>query len=90
MHQNKIPPGTLYLLILKALARSGELHGYEIADLDRACFRRRSSGRGSAYLSGAPAHARERLGHGEVGRDLGKSPRALLPPHAAWPKATRG
>ncbi len=31
MHQNEIPPGTLYLLILKALARSGELHGYEIA-----------------------------------------------------------
>ena len=31
MHQNEIPPGTLYLLILKALARSGELHGFEIA-----------------------------------------------------------
>ena len=31
MHQNEIPPGTLYLLILKALARGGELHGYEIA-----------------------------------------------------------
>ncbi|MGD0226859.1 MAG: PadR family transcriptional regulator [Terriglobia bacterium] len=31
MHQNEIPSGTLYLLILKALARSGELHGYEIA-----------------------------------------------------------
>lgn len=25
-------PGTLYLLILKTLARSGELHGYEIAE----------------------------------------------------------
>ncbi|MGB2664852.1 MAG: PadR family transcriptional regulator [Candidatus Acidiferrum sp.] len=25
-----MPPGTLYLLILKTLARSGELHGYEI------------------------------------------------------------
>lgn len=32
MHQNEIPPGTLYLLILKALARGGELHGYEIAN----------------------------------------------------------
>jgi len=32
MHQNEIPPGTLYLLILKALARHGELHGYEIAN----------------------------------------------------------
>ena len=30
MHQDEIPPGTLYLLILKALARGGELHGYEI------------------------------------------------------------
>jgi PadR family transcriptional regulator, regulatory protein PadR len=32
MHQDEIPPGTLYLLILKALARCGELHGYEIAN----------------------------------------------------------
>src|SRR6184192_1951888 len=32
MHQDEIPPGTLYLLILKALARSGELHGYGIAN----------------------------------------------------------
>ena len=31
MHRNEIPPGTLYVLILKALARSGELHGFEIA-----------------------------------------------------------
>ncbi|MGA2982477.1 MAG: PadR family transcriptional regulator [Terriglobia bacterium] len=31
MHQDEIPPGTLYLLILEALARGGELHGYEIA-----------------------------------------------------------
>jgi transcriptional regulator len=32
LHQDEILPGTLYLLILKALARSGELHGYEIAN----------------------------------------------------------
>ncbi len=32
MHQDQIPPGTLYLLILKSLARGRELHGYEIAD----------------------------------------------------------
>ena len=32
MSRDEIPPGTLYLLILKTLARSGELHGYEIAD----------------------------------------------------------
>jgi PadR family transcriptional regulator, regulatory protein PadR len=31
MHRDEIPPGSLYLLILKALARSGELHGFEIA-----------------------------------------------------------
>jgi transcriptional regulator len=27
-----IPPGTLYMLILKTLSREGELHGYEIAN----------------------------------------------------------
>jgi PadR family transcriptional regulator, regulatory protein PadR len=32
MHQDEIPPGTLYLLILRTLARGGELHGYQIAD----------------------------------------------------------
>ena len=31
MHRDEIPPGTLYLLILRTLARSGEVHGYEIA-----------------------------------------------------------
>jgi PadR family transcriptional regulator, regulatory protein PadR len=30
--RDEIPPGTLYMLILKTLARSGELHGYEIAN----------------------------------------------------------
>jgi PadR family transcriptional regulator, regulatory protein PadR len=32
MKRDEIPPGTLYLLILKTLARQGELHGYEIAE----------------------------------------------------------
>lgn len=32
MHRDEIPSGTLYLLILRTLARSGELHGYEIAN----------------------------------------------------------
>ena len=32
MHRNEIPPGTLHLLILRTLARSGEMHGYEIAN----------------------------------------------------------
>ena len=30
--RDEIPPGTLYLLILRTLARSGEMHGYEIAN----------------------------------------------------------
>lgn len=32
MHPDEIPPGTLYLLVLRTLARSGEMHGYEIAN----------------------------------------------------------
>lgn len=32
MPRDPIPPGTLHLLILRTLARSGELHGFEIAD----------------------------------------------------------
>ena len=32
MHRDEIPPGTLYLLILRTLARLGEMHGYEIAN----------------------------------------------------------
>lgn len=31
MNRDEIPPGTLYLLILKTLALQGRLHGYEIA-----------------------------------------------------------
>lgn len=30
--RDEIPPGTLYLLILRTLARGGEMHGYEIAN----------------------------------------------------------
>ncbi|HUG15911.1 MAG TPA: PadR family transcriptional regulator [Thermomicrobiales bacterium] len=32
MRRDEVPPGTLYLLILKTLARGGEMHGYEIAE----------------------------------------------------------
>jgi transcriptional regulator len=32
LHQDEIPPGTLYLLILRTLARGREMHGYEIAN----------------------------------------------------------
>ena len=30
--RDEIPPGTLYMLILRVLARNGQLHGYEIAN----------------------------------------------------------
>ena len=30
--RDEIPPGTLYMLILKTLARGGRMHGYEIAN----------------------------------------------------------
>jgi PadR family transcriptional regulator, regulatory protein PadR len=30
--RDEIPPGTLYMLILRTLMRSGEMHGYEIAN----------------------------------------------------------
>ncbi len=30
--RDEIPPGTLYMLVLKTLARQGELHGYEISN----------------------------------------------------------
>jgi len=29
--RDEIPPGTLYMLILRTLSRGGEMHGYEIA-----------------------------------------------------------
>ena len=32
MPRDEIPPGTLYLLILKTLARAGAQHGFEIAN----------------------------------------------------------
>jgi transcriptional regulator len=32
MNRDELLPGTLYLLILRTLARGGEMHGYEIAD----------------------------------------------------------
>src|ERR1700677_2497363 len=32
LRRDEIPPGTLYMLILRMLARHGEMHGYEIAN----------------------------------------------------------
>ena len=31
-NRDEIPPGTLYMLILKTLSRGGEMHGFEIAN----------------------------------------------------------
>jgi transcriptional regulator len=31
-NRDEIPPGTLYMLILRTLARRGQMHGYEIAN----------------------------------------------------------
>ncbi len=31
MRRDEIPPGTLYMMILKTLARAEEMHGFEIA-----------------------------------------------------------
>ena len=35
--RDEIPPGTLYLLILKTLAARRRLHGYEIAEFIQSC-----------------------------------------------------
>ncbi len=35
--RDEIPPGTLYVLILKTLAVRGRLHGYEIAEYIQSC-----------------------------------------------------
>ena len=35
MPRDEIPPGTLYLMILKTLARHGTMHGFEIASAIR-------------------------------------------------------
>lgn len=35
--RDEIPPGTLYVLILKSLAIRGRLHGYEIAEYIETC-----------------------------------------------------
>src|ERR1700749_4262506 len=35
--RDEIPPGTLYVLILKSLALRGRLHGFEIAEHIQSC-----------------------------------------------------
>ena len=78
MHRDEIPPGTLYLLILRTLARSGEMHGYEIANsIQRISDDVLRVEEGSLY----PALQRMliRLGDREMGHDSRKPPRSVLP-----------
>ena len=90
MHYDEIPPGTLYLLILKALARGGELHGYEIATwIEQVSDEVLQVQEGSLY----PALQRMLIKgwvKAKWGVTIGKSAGALLPAHALGPKATRG
>jgi Transcriptional regulator PadR-like family len=78
LHRDEIPPGTLYLLILRTLTRSGEMHGYEIADsIQRISDDVLQVEEGSLY----PALQRMliRLGDREMGHDSRKPPRSVLP-----------
>ncbi len=84
----KFPPGTLHLLILKTLARRGELHGYEIArTIQQNSEDVLQVEEGSLY----PALQRM-LVKGWVkahwGDNAGKSPRPLLSPDRRGTQAT--
>ncbi len=87
MHHDEIPPGTLYLLILQALARGGELHGYEIASwIEQVSDEVLQVQEGSLYPA-LQRMLRQRLGHGEMGCNGGEPSGALLPPYTLGPKA---
>src|SRR5258708_2545174 len=74
--RDEIPPGTLYMLILRTLSRGGEMHGFEIANSIQQISD--SAGGGRITVPGAPEDAYKRLGHGGMGRYGWESPRALL------------
>jgi hypothetical protein len=74
------PPGTLDLLILKALARQ-PMHGYGIAQHLRIRLGRRPAGGRELALPCAAALASEGLGHRGVGRVREQSPGPLLHAH---------
>jgi PadR family transcriptional regulator, regulatory protein PadR len=90
MHQDEIPPGTLCLLILKALTRGGELHGYEIANwIEQVSDEVLQVEEGSLY----PALQRMLIKGwvtAKMGRNGGESTGALLPAHTIGPKTARG
>ncbi len=88
MRKNEIPPGTLYMLILKTLARNKELHGYEIAkSIEQFSQDVLAVEEGSLY----PALQRMLIKGWVVakwGVDQRKPPRALLPAHRRWTQTT--
>ena len=61
---------TLYLLILKTLARHGELHGFEIADSIQRTTENVLQVE-EARSPHAPAHSPQRLGHRRMGHPAG-------------------
>jgi hypothetical protein len=66
-HQNDRLQGTLDLLILTLLARSGRQHGYAIAQrIRQATADSLRIGEGSLYPA-PPAHDRRQMAHGPVG-----------------------
>ena len=70
-NRDDIPPGTLYLLILKTLARNGELHGFEIANsIQQTTEDVLQVEEGSVYPAIA-THAHQGLGDRRVGHDGG-------------------
>jgi hypothetical protein len=78
LHRDEIPPGTLYLLILKTLSGSGGMHGYEIANgMQRSSDDVLQVEEGSQ--SRATTNAREGLGEGVLGHNRRESAGALLP-----------
>ena len=77
--RDEIPPGMPYMLILKTLARSGELHGHEIASSIQATSKDVLPRGGRLTLSRAAADADQGLDYSRVGRHERQPPRTLLP-----------
>ena len=61
-NRTDIPPGTLYMLVLKTLARLGSMHGYGIAQHIQQASEDVLQVEEGIALPCAPAHAHERLG----------------------------
>jgi hypothetical protein len=85
--RDEIPPGTLYMLILKTLAREGELPGFEIANsIQKISEDVLQVEEGSLY----PALQRMllKVGYRAVGRNGRKPPGALLQTHECRQETT--